>query len=570
MKPSFNTKLLFIAAFVISALYACKSDEPVITTSKFDIYPIRAVYDSTEFNSFIVVNPTDTTTNWKIKAKSSSDWITISHKINNISTPITPGDQIYKGKDTLFLTADKFRGPLIRTSVLTIYALNADSSIFKVVDYRIQQKGSAPYFNFATGGDKTHPFLISTADQLQQLRADVNDGYTYSGVYFKQVNNIDLSTIPNWIPIGTISSPFMGNYDGQSFEIQNLTINNTTTNFKGIGFFGVVNGSYNAYANINNVIIRGSGVAGVADVNATVCTSTLTSTAVIGGGVAGVIGVAEYYVNVSGCKNYAAVSVAGASVGGVIGHIGDPTAIVGGWTVPTLTNSNTVTLTKSFNYGTVEVKTLYNQQNGGLVGCNLGGNIKWCANFGTFLTNTVNCSGGLCGLNNGIIEECFNSGDIKGTETSPDTGNSPGGIAGWLGTNGIIRNCYNTGKVWRNHNTAGGLIGTLTNTIINFKLTNCYNAGQVQTNAGAAIGNYQAGNASYITTCVANCYALSANLSTKLISTASPAGLTDAQIKFLTSSQAKAQATYIGWDFANVWQIQEGLSYPTLRNNLPQ
>jgi hypothetical protein len=32
-----------------------------------------------------------------------------------------------------------------------------------------------------------------------------------------------------------------------------------------------------------------------------------------------------------------------------------------------------------------------------------------------------------------------------------------------------------------------------------------------------------------------------------------------------TSAEMKQRATFVGWDFDGVWQIREGVSYPTLR-----
>ena len=554
--------LFFIVMFVLS-VHSCKTEEVMDATSKFSVSSLASPLDSAIFNGSFVVDCADNI-KWKIKSNSSGSWVSLLHKVNGVSTLITPGEAIYKGRDTIQITVQKNLGTPDRTAIVNFLALNPDSSVFKVLDYYINQKGSS-FFN-PSGGTIDNPYLITTVDQLLALAANVNSGTSYAGLYFKQMNNIDLSSVSNWTPIGVVANPFMGNYDGQSFEIQNIKISKSTKGYQGVGFFGVVKGTSALLASVSNVTVKGSGAG--TDIVATVGDGASSTT--IGGGVAGVIGIAQAYANVTGCKNYAYVSGGASSVGGVIGHIGTPTGIIGGWTPPSQTDGSTVTVSKSFNYGTVEVTLPNNHQNGGFVGCNLGGHIKWCANLGTFYTNTVSRSGGFCGYNNGIVEECYNSGSIKGSEAVP-TANAYGqaGVVVYLGNNGIVRNCYNAGTIFKNDASIGGIIGTIQASISSFTVQNCYNAGQVQLTSGGAIGNFQTTNAALVSS-VSSCYALSGNLATKLISQNAPAGISDTQIKFLTTSQAKAQASFSGWDFTTVWQIQEGATYPTLRNNPPQ
>lgn len=50
-------------------------------------------------------------------------------------------------------------------------------------------------------GTEEDPYLISTVDQLSYLSYSVNSDVDWSGVYFKQTADIDLSGI-DWQPIG--------------------------------------------------------------------------------------------------------------------------------------------------------------------------------------------------------------------------------------------------------------------------------------------------------------------------------------------------------------------------------
>ena len=85
---------------------------------------------------------------------------------------------------------------------------------------------------------------IYSAYELFQLAASVNSGssYHYSGTTFTQQRNIDLSGIANWAPIGGASScAFKGNYNGNNYNITNLTITSTSSNRAGL--FGTIAGN---------------------------------------------------------------------------------------------------------------------------------------------------------------------------------------------------------------------------------------------------------------------------------------------------------------------------------------
>ena len=51
------------------------------------------------------------------------------------------------------------------------------------------------------GGTENNPYQISSAKNLAYLANSVNDGETYSGVYFRLTTDIDLQSLP-WQPIG--------------------------------------------------------------------------------------------------------------------------------------------------------------------------------------------------------------------------------------------------------------------------------------------------------------------------------------------------------------------------------
>jgi hypothetical protein len=91
-------------------------------------------------------------------------------------------------------------------------------------------------FNFTQ--TTTEPIIIDTDNYLEittveELKAiELNKSYIL-------MNNLDLQA-EEWIPLGTYNQPFRGNFDGNGFEIANLTI---TQEYVYAGLFGYVEGN---------------------------------------------------------------------------------------------------------------------------------------------------------------------------------------------------------------------------------------------------------------------------------------------------------------------------------------
>lgn len=99
-------------------------------------------------------------------------------------------------------------------------------------------------------GTSTDPYLISTADDFAAFSTAVSGGTTYSGSYFKQTANIDLSQNTDYCGI-TSAQWFSGTYDGNG---KTITVNVTTTEDKHV--FPQINGT------IMNVGLEGSFTSG--------------------------------------------------------------------------------------------------------------------------------------------------------------------------------------------------------------------------------------------------------------------------------------------------------------------
>lgn len=130
---------------------------------------------------------------------------------------------------------------------------------------------------------------------------------------------------------------------------------------------------------------------------------------------------------------------------------------------------------------------------GGVCGYNNKGTVRDCKNIGSVRGTAP--LGGVCGVNNsGIIENCFNEGTVSVTVTSANVG----GVCG-NNYSGTIKCSYNTASVSGQYNV-GGVCGSNNSGTI----TNCFNDGTVsgQDDVGGVCGAYFGGTTT-------NCYYLS-------------------------------------------------------------
>jgi filamentous hemagglutinin family protein len=319
--------------------------------------------------------------------------------------------------------------------------------------------------------------------------------------------NIDAAATSSW-NLDQGFSPitgFTGRFNGLGHTVSDLFINRPTTNE--VGLFGSTSGV------LSNVGMVNAHITGAISVGALVGATHLIS--------------GRNFSN-----NYAKGGVVHGTethAGGLVGRI-------------TLDDGNFAN-----NFATNDVAGIGGTHHGGLVG--------WITTVkGDFKNNyaTGNVSGGsthqggLVGwstITTGNFTNNFSTGDVTGTTHT-------GGLAGWsLITTGNLSNNYATGSVTGTTYTAG-LVGWSTITTGNF--TNSYSLGEVtaSTVPFAGLVKSQTGLApvsSYWDTDTS-----------KVTSTGFGVGKTTAQMK--------QQATYVGWDFTNIWYLDEGTTRPILRS----
>lgn len=171
--------------------------------------------------------------------------------------------------------------------------------------------------------------------------------------------------------------------------------------------------------------------------------------------------------------------------------------------------------------------------------------------------------GGICGsLSYGNIENCMVTGDIIGDEYV-------GGIVGGYNSNySSISQCASSGNIIANSGSVGGILGSSSSYYC--IVENCYSIANVK-----GEGSYSS-RVCGIGGSDANCYFAGTISDTGNVY---PIGVYNTNSYYdsektkisgktgaLTTKQMKQQASFQGWDFDNIWTIQEGVDYPKLRS----
>ena len=468
--------------------------------------------------------------------------------------------------------------------------------------------------SFAGGkGTEDDPYLIETGAHLAYLAQLTNAGEVKKDTYFKQVADIVLNDggemfrdyiagKNSWVPIGDYdyynrAIAFCGHYDGNGYSVSGIYLYGS---YDYAGLFGYAYGG-----SIKNLSVKESYVYNaksysggiVADASNCTVSDCYNLGSIAGKYVGGVAGGLDGCI-FSNCYNNGTVTGNDGSIGGVAGSIY-------GSTVSNCYNDGIVTgHGKSINIGgfageinNSTVRNCYNSCEvtgnsyddyfciGGVAGT-FGGTLINCFNSGTVTGNSKDdiYAGGVVGLlaSSGEVKHCYNNGNVIGYSASINTLSDcyVGGIVGFGQYSGTVRNCYNGGAISGNikgsyfYLYVGGVIGAFRNSNI---VLNCYNSGVVTGNG------YTGGVAAAISAncTVSSCYNIGAITGER--SDGAVLNVSDSEVNncyylsdcvasdsdyatALTDEQMKTKEAYIGFDFAECWEIgvKEGYSYPTL------
>ncbi|HPS02095.1 MAG TPA: GLUG motif-containing protein, partial [Candidatus Sumerlaeota bacterium] len=183
----------------------------------------------------------------------------------------------------------------------------------------------------------------------------------------------------------------------------------------------------------------------------------------------------------------------------------------------------------------------------GLFGCvGNGGQVLNLSLEGGNITGKT-YAGGLAGeVTGGTVENCYVTSPVSGMQYV-------GGLIGYIQSGSQIANCFETGSV-TGHSYVGGLSG------VNYdsSTSTSFASGHVTGTAyvGGLFGNR--GTNTSVTACYWDRQTTG--------QTSATGSVKDGEGCFgRTTAEMKQMATFSGWDFASVWGIVEGQSYPYLR-----
>ncbi len=349
---------------------------------------------------------------------------------------------------------------------------------------------------------------IYTADDLNNIRNGLDGKYIL-------MNDIDLSSYENWEPIGSSEAPFTGELDGNGYLIKNLKI---IQNKKENIYAGIF--AYCQNSSIKNILINNSDIQTNSEKNNTV----------------GIIAATIKNTDISNCLVSGTVNVYSTNkivVGGIVGTASENSII---YRCKNLSNISTL---MEYN----KPISIYNYCVGGIVGssyatvseCSNHGNIETTASGEENIYLAAMQAGGITGIAFGEIANCYNTGNITAAGQSKKT--MLGGIAGYRMPVKDLISVFSIGNICCNEDNAyiGSIAGYL-DEYFPFDET-AYNA------------------------IVANCYFVE---STKAF------GFDNSEYKEnilgLSESKFNNQNNFVGFDFENIWEMEDNFGRPTLIN----
>ncbi|MBV7504813.1 InlB B-repeat-containing protein [Bacillus sp. sid0103] len=477
-----------------------------------------------------------------------------------------------------------------------------------------------PYQSHMVAAETTHQTTVPngyigiyTASELDSIRNNFSANYIL-------MNDIDVSEIENWTPIGSEGTPFTGKFDGNGYginklsvqissdqpiyagfigyaknaTIQHLTMNNATVNVQNsslvsntsFAYAGAILG-YGYNVNLVDNVVSGNisanskftayagGHAGYLDASyngsSSVSNSRNTATVRAKTAVGGIIGRA-YRATLSNVTNEAnLIDSESDYLGGVVGYIYGNTLI-----------------RDALNTGKISPKST----GGGIAGYASTGSIENSKNQGEIAGKSNSTIGGILGSgNNLVISKTENNGLVVSSESYSDGG----GIVGSLGSNSTILSSFNTADVTMRY-AAGGIASRVSSSII----SQTYNTGRINGqyaggiiarssngtiedsfNLGAISGSYDSGGiVGYGTDgSIARTYniGVTSRISSTLgnIAGSFNGPITDSYFTYLsnewkmtssspvlkTYAEMKELSTYTGFDFSSIWTMDKDASF---------
>ena len=362
-------------------------------------------------------------------------------------------------------------------------------------------------------GTVDDPYNVTNASELQSIAGNLTAAYQLTGS-INATNTSEWDGGDGFDPVGNVTRPFNGSFDGNGFEIENLAINRTTDD---VGLFGNV-GTDDTKAELANITLRDVSVTGGNAVGSLVGNSTsvkISNVAVTGGsvdgsdfvgGLVGMLDTPDTLTDIEDSHVDLDTVTGTTNVGGVIGSTVDGAfrtnildsaanatvegdSNVGGF----LGRSYSLFVTNATTEGVVNASSTDTANTGGLVGRYGGGaatgiNIVESTSSAAVSADGRNV-GGLVGVAYDSVTTSSATGNVTGTS-------HVGGLVG-LQRDGISLSFAN-GTV-TGDNSVGGLVGRA-NTSDGTAVSTAYANGTVKANGtsgehyGGLIGYHEDGS----------------------------------------------------------------------------
>lgn len=207
-------------------------------------------------------------------------------------------------------------------------ATMSSNGIKEAVQKALEQASSDPNSPFSQGdGTQQKPYVIKDAQKLALFAKSVDEGTEYEGKFIVLKNDIDLSEIDNWNPIGEEKTSegkiFKGSFDGQGFTIKGMHIRGKYKDSANIGLFSGLAPT----AKVRNLKLRGVKikVKGNSGINAGAIAGEMSSS----------LNKDVAIIDTSSAKGSISVNSSGnkeVTAGGLVGKLGRNNVMANAWT----------------------------------------------------------------------------------------------------------------------------------------------------------------------------------------------------------------------------------------------
>ncbi|MGN1122171.1 MAG: hypothetical protein ACI4RV_07370, partial [Eubacteriales bacterium] len=191
--------------------------------------------------------------------------------------PLKPADAVFRYSFSHW--SMKENGAPLDTAAITVQQDTTFYAVYAQTDVNIWDGISADVFSDGDGSAEK-PYEIKNGYQLYYLSCHLADSPALAAAHYLLIRDIDLGG-NEWLPIGTLETPFTGTFDGSGYTVSNFKITSDET--AALGLFGCI-----ANADISRLAVSDFDITVTADKQTELYAGTIAGimTADVTGGVA--------------------------------------------------------------------------------------------------------------------------------------------------------------------------------------------------------------------------------------------------------------------------------------------